>query len=64
MSDLVKDISSIELETINNINSSKSINTLRAYKADFKDFLNFCKKNNFRPLPADPKIVSFYITHL
>ena len=64
MSDLVKDISSIELETINNIKSSKSINTLRAYKSDFKHFLDFCKKNNFRPLPADPKIVSFYITHL
>ena len=64
MSDLVKDISSIELETINNIKLSKSINTLRAYKSDFKHFLDFCKKNNFRPLPADPKIVSFYITHL
>jgi site-specific recombinase XerD len=64
MSDLVKDISSIELETINNIQSSKSLNTLRAYKSDFNHFSNFCKKNNFKALPADPKIVSFYITHL
>ena len=64
MSDLVKDIVSIELETLNNIKSSKSLNTLRAYKSDFKDFSNFCKKNNFKSLPADPKIVSFYITHL
>ena len=64
MTDLVKDISSIELETINNIKTSKSINTVRAYKSDFSHFLNFCKKNNFRSLPADPKIVSFYITHL
>ncbi len=64
MSDLVKDIVSIELETLNNIKSSKSLNTVRAYKSDFKDFSNFCKKNNFKSLPADPKIVSFYITHL
>ena len=64
MSDLVKDIVSIELETLNNIKSSKSLNTIRAYKSDFKDFSNFCKKNNFKTLPADPKIVSFYITHL
>ena len=64
MSDLVKDIVSIELETLNNIKSSKSLNTIRAYKSDFKDFSNFCKKNNFKSLPADPKIVSFYITHL
>ena len=64
MSDLVKDIVSIELETLNNIKSSKSLNTIRAYKSDFNDFSNFCKKNNFKSLPADPKIVSFYITHL
>ena len=64
MSNLVKDIVSIELETLNNIKSSKSLNTIRAYKSDFRDFSNFCKKNNFKSLPADPKIVSFYITHL
>ena len=64
MSDLVKDIGSIELETINNIKSSKSLNTVRAYKSDFDHFSNFCKKNSFKSLPADPKIVSFYITHL
>jgi len=64
MSNLVKDISSIELETLNNIRSSKSVNTLRAYKSDFNHFIDFCKKNDFRPLPADPKIISFYITDL
>ena len=64
MSNIVKDLSSIELETFDNIRSSKSINTIRAYKSDFNHFVNFCKKNNFKPLPADPKIVSFYITDL
>jgi site-specific recombinase XerD len=64
MSNLVKDLNSIELETLDNIRSSKSANTIRAYKSDFNHFLEFCKKNNFKSLPADPKIVSFYITHL
>jgi site-specific recombinase XerD len=64
MSNIVKDLSSIELETLDNIRSSKSVNTIRAYKSDFNHFADFCKKNNLKPLPADPKIVSFYITHL
>ena len=64
MSNLVKDLNSIELETLDNIRSSKSVNTIRAYKSDFNHFADFCKKNNLKPLPADPKIVSFYITHL
>ena len=64
MSNIVKDISSLEIETLNNIKSSKSVNTIRAYKSDFNHFIDFCKKNNFKPVPADPKIVSFYITHL
>jgi site-specific recombinase XerD len=64
MSNIVKDLSSIELETLDNIRSSKSVNTIRAYKSDFNHFVDFCKKNNLKPLPADPKIVSFYITHL
>jgi len=64
MSNIIKDISSIEIETLDNIRSSKSVNTIRAYKSDFNHFIEFCKKNNFKSLPADPKIVSFYITHL
>jgi site-specific recombinase XerD len=64
MSNIVKDISSIEIETLDNIRSSKSANTIRAYKSDFNHFVEFCKKNNFKQLPADPKTVSFYITHL
>jgi site-specific recombinase XerD len=64
MSNLVKDLSSIELETLDNIRSSKSANTIRAYKSDFNHFIEFCKKKNFKALPAHPKIVSFYITHL
>ena len=42
----------------------KAKNTLRAYKADYKDFDIFCSKNNFQSMPADPKILSLYLTHL
>ena len=44
MSNLVKDLNSIELETLDNIRSSKSANTIRAYKSDFNHFIDFCKK--------------------
>ena len=64
MNELVNDIKSLELETLNNLKNSKSPNTLRAYESDYKDFSAFCKKNNFNPLPADPKILSLYLTNL
>ena len=64
MNKLVNDIKSLELETLNNLKNSKSFNTLRAYESDYKDFSAFCIKNNFNPLPADPKILSLYLTNL
>ncbi len=64
MSNLVKDLGSIEIETLDNIRLSKSANTIRAYKSDFNNFVEFCKKNNLNSLPSDPKTVSFYITQL
>jgi site-specific recombinase XerD len=64
MNDLVTDIKSLELETLKNLKSSKALNTLRAYKADFKDFAHFCIKNSFKPIPSEPKIISLYLTYL
>jgi site-specific recombinase XerD len=64
MSNVVKDLNSIEIETLDNIRLSKSPNTIRAYKSDFNHFIEFCKKNSFKSLPAEPKVVSFYLTHL
>jgi site-specific recombinase XerD len=64
MNELVNDIKSLELETLNNLKNSKSANTLRAYESDYRDFSGFCIKNNFNPLPADPKILSLYLTKL
>ena len=64
MSALVTDVKSLELDTLKNLRNSKAANTLRAYKADYKDFASFCIKNGFKPLPTKPKIITLYLTHL
>ena len=64
MNDLVTDVKSLELETLKNLKSSKALNTLRAYKADYKDFASFCIKNGFKTMPSEPKIISLYLTYL
>ncbi len=64
MNDIISDVKKLELETINNLKSSKAINTVRAYESDFKDFTLFCLKNGLQHLPTEPKILSIYLTHL
>jgi len=64
MNDLVTDVKSLEVETLKNLKNSKAINTLRAYKADYKDFASFCLKNGFKTIPSEPKIISLYLTYL
>jgi site-specific recombinase XerD len=64
MSNLVTDIKALQEETLLNLKSSKALNTVRAYKSDFKDFGLFCVQNGFKNLPTEPKIVSLYLTYL
>jgi len=64
MNELVTDLKNLELETLKNLRSSKAANTLRAYKADFKDFSAFCLKNGLSSMPTEPKILSLYLTYL
>ncbi len=64
MNELVTDLKKLHEETLNNLKSSKSNNTLRAYKSDFKDFGAFCSKHGFNSMPTEPKVVSLYLTHL
>ena len=64
MNKLTTEVKNLELETLKNLRSSKSVNTLRAYKADFRDFDLFCKKNDLKSMPTDPKIITIYLTHL
>ena len=64
MNELVTDLKSLELETLKNLRSSKAVNTLKAYQADYKDFSAFCIKNGLSYMPTEPKILSLYLTHL
>ncbi len=64
MNDIITNIKSLQEETLLNLQSSKAINTVRAYKSDFNDFGLFCSQNGFKSLPSEPKIVSLYLTYL
>ena len=64
MKDLVTDIKTLQEETLKNLQSSKTNNTVRAYKSDFRDFGLFCAQNGFKNLPSETKVVSLYLTHL
>ena len=64
MNELITDVKNLELETLKNLRSSKARNTLRAYKADFRDFAIFCEHNGFKTMPSEPKIITLYLTHL
>ena len=64
MNELITDLKSLEIETLNNLKNSKANNTLRAYQSDFRDFSAFCSKNGLSSIPTQPKIIALYITHL
>ena len=64
MGEIITDIKKLQEETLKNLKSSKSVNTVRAYKSDFEDFTLFCIKNGFKSLPTEPKIISLYLTYL
>lgn len=44
------------------IANAKSENTRKAYKADWKDFENWCKAKMLTPLPASPQTIAAYLT--
>ena len=64
MNQLTTDLKLLQEETLNNLKNSKSNNTLRAYRSDFRDFEVFCIKHGLKSLPTHPKIISLYLTHL
>ena len=64
MNDIISKIIELEKETNINLGSSKSLNTLRAYRSDFANFKVFCLQLSFPFLPTNPKVVSLYLTHL
>lgn len=52
------------LETITSIEGAYAPSTIRAYKANFDRFIQFCEKHNMSPLPAEPQNVARYISTL
>jgi site-specific recombinase XerD len=64
MNEIINQISDLEKQISDNLNLSKSKNTLKAYKSDFEDFVNFCEKYSFQSLPSNPKVVGLYLTDL
>lgn len=51
-------------ETIVKIEGAYAPSTIRAYRADFRDFINFCHDRNTRALPAQPHLVVQYLCQL
>jgi len=64
MSNIINKLNELEKETNVNLGSSKSLNTLRAYRSDFSDFKKFCSDLNLPYLPTHIKAVCLYMTHL
>ena len=64
MKDITTDLKILYEETINNLKSSKSANTFRAYKSDFRDFSLFCTKHGLQSMPTNPNTVTIYLTNL
>ena len=62
--EIINQINDLEKQINQNLNFSKSKNTLRAYRSDFVDFNNFCKKYNFQSMPSNPKVIGLYLTNL
>ena len=51
-------------ETIIKIDGAYAPSTIRAYRADFNDFIHFCHNRNTNALPAQPNLVVQYICEL
>ena len=44
--------------------AARAANTVRAYSADWRDFLSWCASKQLAPLPAEPQTVAWYLGHL
>ena len=51
-------------ETIIKIEGAYAPATIRAYRADFNDFIKFCKERNVNALPGQPQAIVQYICQL
>lgn len=51
-------------ETINRIDGAYAPSTIRAYRADFAEFIGFCEAEGAQALPAEPDTLARFITKL
>ncbi|WP_216830741.1 site-specific integrase [Alkalihalobacterium elongatum] len=58
------EILELQEEAKNHLANSKAENTKRAYRNDWTQFSDWCKKNGFQYLPANPETLVYYITFL
>ena len=49
---------------IQHLDGAYAPNTLRAYRADFSEFIEFCEQSDSGSLPADPMLVARFVEHL
>jgi site-specific recombinase XerD len=49
---------------LHHINDAYAPNTIRAYRANFSEWISFCMKKGACPLPADPFVVSEFLLGL
>jgi site-specific recombinase XerD len=61
---LSTEILELQNEAKKHLANSKAENTKRAYRNDWTQFSNWCKKNGLQELPADPETLVYYITFL
>jgi integrase len=43
---------------------SKAANTTKSYRADWKDFTDWCRERSLNPLPAEPQTIALYLADL
>jgi len=51
-------------ETMRRIDGAYAPSTIRAYKANFARFIDYCEKLQTNALPADPSEIASYVAHL
>ena len=49
---------------LDHINDAYAPNTIRAYRADFSEWISFCMEKGACPLPADPFVFSEFLLGL
>ena len=51
-------------ETVKRIDGAYAPSTIRAYRADFAKFIEFCELHHTHALPASPRIIALYVAEL